>query len=252
MLYWADSIGSKDGNTTEVIQNWNGNFTAWKRPTELENNPSLWGPKGVRPEGVHQGGLGDCWFMAAASAVAEYPQRIKNVFTNTAYTKSGIFQFEMFFKGMKKLINIDDRFAQGLAPGRLLAAQKSSNGAWWLPLLEKAMAKLNVNYISLRGGQPAHGMRTLTGMPSASIKNYRMSLNKVIDMIKEADRKKYILTASCWTYDYGLTAGHAYTLLGVYNLKGETVFKMRNPWSSERYNGPWKDTDSRWTSSLRR
>jgi hypothetical protein len=54
------------------------------------NGASLWGSKGVSPAGVRQGGLGDCWFMAAASAVAEYPNRIKNVFTNNDLTKSGI------------------------------------------------------------------------------------------------------------------------------------------------------------------
>jgi hypothetical protein len=66
------------------------------------------------------------------------------------------------------------------------------------------------------------------------------------------DNKKYIMGASCYTYDFGLTAKHAYTLIGAYTLNGERVFKMRNPWHSEKYTGPWSDNDKRWTPSLRR
>lgn len=58
--------------------------------------------------------------------------------------------------------------------------------------------------------------------------------------------------AGCHSYKWGLTAQHAYTLIGAYVLNGHKVVKMRNPWSSEKYKGPWSDNDSRWTRSLRR
>lgn len=38
---------------------------------------------------------------------------------------------------------------------RTIAAHKSNNGAWWMPLLEKAYAKFNVNYQNIEGGSPA-------------------------------------------------------------------------------------------------
>jgi len=39
--------------------------------------PSFWGPKGYPvPNGIKQGSLGDCWFLAAASAMAESKERI--------------------------------------------------------------------------------------------------------------------------------------------------------------------------------
>lgn len=50
---------------------------------------------------------------------------------------------------------------------------------------------------------------------------------------------------------YGLVAGHAYTVVGAYELKGEKVLKMHNPWSREEYTGPWRDNDTRWTPALR-
>lgn len=48
----------------------------WKRPTEFEKSPSLWGSKGVRPAAINQGRLGDCWLLASMAAIAEWPDRI--------------------------------------------------------------------------------------------------------------------------------------------------------------------------------
>lgn len=53
-------------------------------------------------------------------------------------------------------------------------------------------------------------------------------------------------------FTFGLTSGHAYSLLDIVDLEdGPTLVKMRNPWSSEKYNGPWSDSDSRWTDAWR-
>ena len=48
----------------------------------------------------------------------------------------------------------------------LWAAFKSNPGAWWMPLMEKAYAKIHVNYENLIAGSPLEAMRILTGMPT--------------------------------------------------------------------------------------
>lgn len=48
----------------------------------------------------------------------------------------------------------------------------SANGAWWMPILEKAYAKLNQSYTNLAGGPGELALHDLTGMP---IKSYRPS-----------------------------------------------------------------------------
>jgi len=56
----------------------------------------------------------------------------------------------------------------------------------------------------------------------------------------------------------GLVPKHAYTLLGVQELKASNgnilhrLIKMRNPWGKERYDGPWSDDDSRWTDDFKK
>ncbi|PPQ75041.1 hypothetical protein CVT25_008372 [Psilocybe cyanescens] len=43
---------------------------AVKRVTEIFDNPVFFGPGGPKASAVRQGGLGDCWFLAALSAIA--------------------------------------------------------------------------------------------------------------------------------------------------------------------------------------
>jgi hypothetical protein len=47
----------------------------------------------------------------------------------------------------------------------------SENDAWWNVILEKAFAKLNVNYLHLNGGVQTQALRSLTGMPIAQYKS---------------------------------------------------------------------------------
>ncbi len=53
---------------------------------------------------------------------------------------------------------------------------------------------------------------------------------------------------------YGLAAGHAHSILGVYLLKDQygtvknRLYRIRNPWGTDSYTGPWNDADTRWTA----
>jgi|LauGreDrversion4_2_1035121.scaffolds.fasta_scaffold1842340_2 hypothetical protein len=54
-----------------------------------------------------------------------------------------------------------------------------------------------------------------------------------------------MLTSATEKAVFGLSPGHAYTVLGCYEIKdanGKSVAKllhMRNPWATDAYNGPW-------------
>jgi hypothetical protein len=91
----------------------------------------------------------------------------------------------------------------------------------------------------------------MTGMPSKSFTTSDYTDQEMWDNVKDWDSRKFVMAAGTSVSQYGLTAGHAYSLISAHELNGNKVFKMRNPWSSEKYNGPWNDEDSRWTPALR-
>ena len=58
------------------------------------------------------------------------------------------------------------------------------------------------------------------------------------------------MAAGCLKAHASLVVGHAYSLLAAYDLDGgPTVLKMRNPWGTEQYTGPYNDKDSLWTEA---
>jgi hypothetical protein len=79
-----------------------------------------------------------------------------------------------YLRGEKVSVVIDDRLpVLDLGPGYVteyptVNSHPSPAGAWWLVLLEKAFAKVNVNYTNLNGGTPGDALRALTGMPVSS------------------------------------------------------------------------------------
>ena len=98
----------------------------WKRPTSIENSPSLFGSSGIpRPQGIHQGGLGDCWFLSGAAAVAEEPDRIYRVMNDKKYNPSGIFRFYFWVKDGWYGINVSDELPMNGGGDQAFSARKS-------------------------------------------------------------------------------------------------------------------------------
>ena len=102
--------------------------------------------------------------MAAAASLAEFPERIKKIFTNEEYPDEGIFEVIFYLKGEPMKILVDDQIptTTGQVP---IHAQLADSQAWWMIILEKAYAKLNMNYANLDGGFGEESLRALTGMP---------------------------------------------------------------------------------------
>lgn len=127
-----------------------------------------------------------------------------------------------------------------------------------MPLLEKAFAKLDQNYDRIIGGNGREGLRTLTGMPTlytSITKDNRVEQKAVYT---NWAKNNYPMVLSCCNPGErnGLVTGHAYSLLDIrdvtINGKKTSLAKVRNPWASERYNGPWRDDDPNWTPALRK
>lgn len=139
------------------------------------------------------------------------------------------------------------------------ATAMSTNNAWWMPLLEKAYAKLDQNYDRLTGGWGKEGLRTLTGMPVMDFKHDGKSEDYLLPLYKQFASKNFPMTTGCCRGDlHGLIDSHAYTFLDIQDLKDgdgkvvHTLAKLRNPWAVERYNGPFRDNDPIWTDQWKK
>ena len=129
-------------------------------------------------------------------------------------------------------------------------------------MLEKAFAKLNQNYDRIIAGNGAEGLRSLTGMPVIDLRHDESwySNDQLLQVYKYFAKKNFPSNAGCCLNGgtYGLVSGHAYSFLDVAELKDgsgkvvHTIVKMRNPWSSESYNGPWRDNDPNWTAAWKK
>ena len=83
--------------------------------------------------------------MSSAAALASDPARVKKLFLFDNYPAEGIFAIRLFRKGLPIILTIDDQIPT-LENNWPLYARPSASGAWWVVLIEKAFAKMNVNY----------------------------------------------------------------------------------------------------------
>lgn len=118
----------------------------------------------ICPNDIKQGSLGDCWLLAAFASLAEYPAAVQMVFNRGALSKRGKYTVKLFCLNDKvwKTIVVDDRLPANGTSG-LLYAGATAAGEVWVPLLEKACAKLYGTYEKLKGGWGPTGWATLLG-----------------------------------------------------------------------------------------
>ena len=151
---------------------------------------------GVESNDVIQGCLGDCWFISALSVIATKDYLLRGEFSDDilsdkkideeesvmlstgiyppifhSFRKKGIFCFR-FFKDFKwRYVLVDNRlpcnkiYNENQIP-TLLYGQCRARNEFWVPLIEKAYAKLHGSYRALVSGFIDDGLVDLTGLTS--------------------------------------------------------------------------------------
>lgn len=114
---------------------------------------------------IAQGEVGDCYYLASASALAEIPSRIQKAFVTQTYNNEGIIVVRGYVLGKPTDIVIDD-YIPFYSWGVPAFAKNSPSGGLWGPFLEKAWAKANGNYEMVEGGSASEALRFLTGAPT--------------------------------------------------------------------------------------
>eukprot|EP00746_Dinoflagellata_sp_MGD_P099461 gnl/MRDRNA2_/MRDRNA2_40449_c0_seq2.p1 gnl/MRDRNA2_/MRDRNA2_40449_c0~~gnl/MRDRNA2_/MRDRNA2_40449_c0_seq2.p1 ORF type:complete len:632 (-),score=116.03 gnl/MRDRNA2_/MRDRNA2_40449_c0_seq2:208-2103(-) len=226
----------------------------------------------IDPSDLDQGGLNNCWLVAAIAALAEFPDQVKALFSPQKLAADGKYTITLYEEGQSKQIVIDDRIPCEFGGTSFINMTKE--GEIWPCLLEKAFAKLLGGYIELDAfkgtkPRPVHwAFGTLTGCTDLcvctiqddtwSVDGANPSLEEFLHMLADWDSNNYLLAASTGVMGTGMATDgilhrHAYTILQVkVNVAGSgfDLIQMRNPWGSgDLHTGEnlaWNDKSSLW------
>ena len=231
----------------------------WCRVEELfdSENYSVFS-NGIAVEDIVQGNLSDCYFLSAIGALCKFPKLIENLFLFKEKTKEHIYGIYFFINGIKKLVLIDDYLPCSVSHGfKQFAMGKSEENEIWVALIEKAFAKINGSYIRIgTGGGPNEVFDVCTEAYNEEIAINYSKRDLLWDMLINGFEKGFVMTAGTSSKGYveevGLDCAHAYTVLGIYEINGEKVVRLRNPWGTGEFNGAWSDYSSKWTEDLKK
>eukprot|EP01129_Flabellula_baltica_P016099 TRINITY_DN842_c0_g1_i4.p1 TRINITY_DN842_c0_g1~~TRINITY_DN842_c0_g1_i4.p1 ORF type:complete len:864 (+),score=217.92 TRINITY_DN842_c0_g1_i4:513-3104(+) len=223
----------------------------WMRIKDIEGveNPSLT-CDGIDEGDVCQGAVGDCWFLSALSTVAQAGnEAIEYLFLNYN-PELGFAQCRFFKNGDWIIVTIDDRIPT--KNGRFTYARCRDLNEVWVPLIEKAYAKLHGSYESIESGVISNALVDLTGESSeAIIIEYG---DDYWEVIKLSIEQKFFL--GCAKADSksdmeeddgnGIIANHAYGILNAVEIDNKKMVRCRNPWGRHEWSGRWADYAKEW------
>jgi len=155
------------------------------------------------------------------------------MFHQKKYTHEGIFALKVYVKGRPEDVTVDDLFP--IYNNQPAFAKPTSDGGWWLPLLEKAYAKVHVNYEMTSSGSHAEAARFLTGAPAREFETSYQSVEELWIALSMNLKQKFIITAACFVEHSGLLPGQGYIAKDVVKFrkadgKAVRLLKMKNPW----------------------
>lgn len=189
----------------------------------------------------------------ALAVLIDQIETLERIIQTSEYSHHGLYVIKLCHKGEWRRVLVDD-----LLPcdtnGCLIYSQ-ANRKQLWVPLIEKAMAKLHGSYESLTAGQTIEALSTLTGYPCESISlepgdehdhdynHYGHQLDVHILWARLLSMKEagYALGASCGKSNIdddsiftsrGLLPRHAYSIINIRDLAGNQLIQLRNPWGN--------------------
>lgn len=246
---WTDPEFPHDNSVIGDIPGVSG----WMRASDLfKKREKIY--ESFSAEDIEQGVLGDCYLLAAISALAEFPGRVQKLFLQKDRNDAGCYAVRLFVNGQYVNIQIDDYFP--VDEYKRLAFAGSKGQELWVMLLEKAWAKLHGNFPIVEGGDSRESLAAITGAPAEYHKHSSMSAEELWKLITTADATNCVMCTGASSDTKGIVKSHAYTLINVYEFvnKGQNVrlVQIRNPWACTEWTGAWSDSDPRWTAELRK
>uniref|UniRef100_G3MLV0 Calpain catalytic domain-containing protein n=1 Tax=Amblyomma maculatum TaxID=34609 RepID=G3MLV0_AMBMU len=228
----------------------------WKRPFDIAEVPKFM-TDGFSRFDIKQGSLGNCWVAASIATLTLHPKLLKNVVpARQSFAKgkyAGIFHFRLWKFNRWIDVPVDDRLPVNEEDGSLAFMTSSSDGEFWSALLEKAYAKLHGGYAALEGGSGVEALTTFTGGLTEQLSLTKASKD-FFSILQRTLDKNSLVTCSITDEDKGikgLSALHEYSITGATTVLVEeggevNLIRLRNPWGSGEWSGPWSDKSDKW------
>ncbi|KAF2887688.1 hypothetical protein ILUMI_18484, partial [Ignelater luminosus] len=240
------------------------NHIQWLRLCDVKlhgcqnNSPWVLFRRRLKPTDIIQGAVGNCWLIAALSSLALHHQHlIRRLFITSEVCEEGAYQIRLFKDREWTSIMVDDRIPCD-EDGCPYYAKVLEN-QMWVPLIEKAIAKLYGCYQALTAGQPYEALNLLTGVPCMTISVFlsddnrnEFNLNTIWSKLLEYRSKKYPVLANSGSnymdiYDAeaeekGLAIPHCYCVLDVREIRQRRLIKLRDPRGVTHWKGAWTES----------
>jgi hypothetical protein len=223
-------------------------IASWARLTEVYEKPKLF-VDGCAPGDIIQGALGTCYLLGALASVATVDGLLKKLFIEYD-EKLGIYAIR-FFKNCEWIYVIVDDYVALNRNGTMLFAHCQDDETW-VPLMEKAYAKLHGSFESVVGGYEQNALEDLTGGVG---KKWWIADEKPeflwsqLLLCSEGRLMMCSLSASGSGEvdgNQGILANHAYSVLRAIELEGIRLVQIRNPWGQHEWTGRWSDNSPEW------
>ncbi|KAF2897357.1 hypothetical protein ILUMI_08818, partial [Ignelater luminosus] len=134
--------------------------------------------------------------------------------------------------------------------------EKALENQMWVPLIEKAVAKLYGCYQALAAGQPYEGLNLLTGVPCTAVSvllsdddRNESNLSTIWSKLVEYRNKRYPMLAGCGSNhaeakeakEKGLSTIHCYCVLDVREIRQRRLIKLLDPRGVTDFKGGWTE-----------
>ncbi|KAK0386369.1 hypothetical protein NLU13_6206 [Sarocladium strictum] len=249
---------------------------------------------GYSSSDIKQGKCGDCWWLAGLASFA-HRKDIMDKICVARDEECGVYGFVFWKDGEWISTVIDDNLylteqdygktketydATG-KKARLHRKEKQTGSKalyfshceneneTWLPLLEKAYAKVHGDYEAIDGGWSGIAVEDLTGgvttvlAGNAVLRKDRLWHELVKSGEVDGEFVFALSARSCgWTSAHnGIALSHAYSVLKAIEVQDEEgnrhrLVRVRNPWGEKssrgmgEWFGPWSDGSKEWTSYM--
>uniref|UniRef100_A0A8C5FHM4 Calpain 2, (m/II) large subunit b n=1 Tax=Gadus morhua TaxID=8049 RepID=A0A8C5FHM4_GADMO len=251
-----ESLGFKDlGRNSPKTRG-----VTWKRPTELVSSPEFIIGGATRTD-ICQGGLGDCWLLAAIASLTlneDVMARVVPSDQDFGDQYAGIFHFQV-----NRLLLVLLGSAQ-FNHRRLLvlhgAAHHCQPATGSIGSCLACPCRVCGCYEALSGGSTTEGFEDFTGgiAENFDLKNAPPNMFQIVKKALEAGSLLGCSIDITSASDseavtrQKLVKGHAYSLTGAvevgYRGRQEKLIRVRNPWGQVEWTGAWSDGSSEWNS----